>query len=576
MSMIDQLTGDTPRREDRKNKFALSPLERAALELNDAGNARRLLAAYGPDLIFVSGKGWGVWDGTRYSFQSGPLRAAEVAARLPALIQEEIEAYKSKEFSEISVERFRRNEAEKARNPRRFLNAEEAIEAMRRDKIIALTKHKNTVGNVDKQNKALKAIEWQVRAEIHDLDADPWALVVQNGVVDLRRVFSAPPVNCESHAPTAVDLAEWRKDWLVPVDRSFRPTKCAGTPFVAGAICPEWEVFMELILPDPRIRHCLQRAMGALLFGSNESQAALLLRGGSGGNGKSTLMSIIGEVLGNFDGYAEAAKVELFLQTQNQSAGQATPEEVDLPGARAILASEPAVTDVFSAKKIKSLTGGDLRPARALGMPQFKYRPTGIPVIQFNRTPRIKDDDGGTRRRLVFFPFDVNLRELPPEKRRSPLEAERALRAELPGILNWMLDGFRDYYIRLEEGRGVPPGIDPPAEMLDLKDRIMESADPVGTFLKECAVIDEKGRTRTSEFFRAFKAWARDTGARVFTDAALRDNLTEKGFIKGKSNGVMVFKGFKWKDDPLVETYLAEATPPTGGGVSGYSESDFQ
>jgi hypothetical protein len=50
--------------------------------------------------------------------------------------------------------------------------------------------------------------------------------------------------------------------------------------------------------------------------------------------GKSTLMSLVGEVLGNFDGYAAPAKVKMFLQTQNQSAGQATPEELDLPNAQ--------------------------------------------------------------------------------------------------------------------------------------------------------------------------------------------------------------------------------------------------
>lgn len=167
------------------------------------------------------------------------------------------------------------------------------------------------------------------------------------------------------------------------------------------------------------------------------------------------------------------------------------------------------------------------------------------------------------------------MRELPPEKRKTEIEAEAELRAELPGILNWMLDGFRDFYTRIEAGAGTPPGIDPPDAMQDLKNRIMEAADPVGSFLKDCAVLDEKGRTPTPEFFRAFKAWARDNGARVFSDAALRDNLTEKGFEKGKYNGNMVFKGFRWQDDPIVKRYLA--TPEFGsGGGGGYSESDFR
>lgn len=175
----------------------------------------------------------------------------------------------------------------------------------------------------------------------------------------------------------------------------------------------------------------------------------------------------------------------------------------------------------------------------------------------------------------MFIPLDVNLRELPPEKRRNPLEVERAMREELPGILNWMLDGFRDFMVRLERGQGTPSGIDPPAIMQTLKDRIMEAADPVGTFIRECAVLEDKGRTRTSDFFRAFKNWARDNGARVYSDAALRDNLSEKGFAKIKSMGNMVFCGFTFMDDPLVQRYLEDATP-MDGGRGGYQESDFR
>lgn len=570
MGMIDQLVGKHDG-EREGNPFALSLIERSNLELNDKGNAARILAAYGHRMLYVSGRGWGIWDGNRFSFQSGLLQSAEVAANLPDLIAAEIKAVRERDYDEYTLTSAMEREHAKQRG-KRYLNLEEVADDLRAKKIASLYPHQIKCGNVDKQKKAMTACEWQVRAEIMDLDSDPWVLVVKNGVIDLRTVRDAPALSGKGE-PTPAILATWRAGWLKPADPTPRPTKCAGTAFVPGAICPEWEAFIALILPDAKIRHCLQRAMGALLFGVNVGNAALLLRGG-GGNGKSTLMSIIGEVLGNRDGYAATAKVEMFLQTQNQTAGQATPEEVDLPGARAILASEPAVTDVFSGKKIKGLTGGDLRAARGLGQPQFTYKPTGIPVIQFNRTPKIKDEDAGLRRRLVFIPLEVNLHELPPDQRRSPIDAERALKAELPGILNWMLDGFRDFYARVDAGQGVPLGIDPPQAMLTLKDRIMEAADPVGTFLRDCAELDPKARTRTSEFFRTFKSWARDTGARVFSDAAIRDNLTEKGFPKIKSNGLMCFAGFRWKDDAMVQAYVVDPGPAKD--KDGYSEADFR
>ena len=200
------------------------------------------------------------------------------------------------------------------------------------------------------------------------------------------------------------------------------------------------KILVALILPQPEVRDCFHRAMGMLLHGRNDEQVALLFRGG-GGNGKSTSTAAVAGVLGESDGYTAACKIEMFIVTPQTGAGQATPEEVDIPGARVMIASEPAATDELSAKKIKAMTGGDRRPARALGMPQFYYRPQAVPILSFNRTPRIKDEDEGTRRRLIFFPFEVNLRALPPEQRRNPSEFEEVLKRERAGILNWLIKG---------------------------------------------------------------------------------------------------------------------------------------
>lgn len=558
MSLLSQLAGDYDS-ERQPGRFTMPISKRAALDMNDAGNAKRLLAAYGDDMIYVHGRGWGIWDGNRFSFSSGGLRADALAARLPDLVAEEIEAIWEEEVDEFTATR--RLEAELKKRPPQFTDLESAAHAIKVEATRKLSAHRIKCGNVDKQVKALRAAQHQVAAEIIDLDADPWKLVVRNGVVDLRRVADAEDL--DEDTPTASEIEAWRSSWLRDPDRAPRPTKCAGTPFVPGASCPEWEDFIELILPDQAIRDCAQRAFGAMLFGRNVAQIALLLRG-SGGNGKSTLMYVLSEVMCALDGYAAPCKVEMFLVTQNQSAGQATPEEVDLPGARVMLASEPAATDIFSAKKIKSLTGGDYRPARGLGKDQFIYRPTGVPVIMFNRTPRIKDEDEGTRRRLVFLPLDVNLRLLPPHQRRAQHEVEGALKAEMPGILNWMLDGFREFMRRLEVGQGTPPGIDPPPAMMTLKDEIMDNADPIGAFIKDCAILDPEGHVLTREFFSGIKAWARDVGATLYRDGAIRKILEEKGFSKGKSNGRMVFRGLRWNGEELTRDYIE--TPEQRGG----------
>lgn len=566
MGLIGQLAGTVAPAAPGANPFHKTPEARALLGENDRANAARLLAAYGADMIYVSGKGWGIWDGTRFSFDDGKHKAAALAAKLPDLIEEEIAATWESEIDEVAIKRKRKTLTKTVNEENTDFDIAKMVKV---DRVTALRKHATKLGNVDKREKALKDCEWQVLTGIHELDSDPWAFVVKNGVLDLKAVHASAP-RPEGEKATAEALAEWRAGWIAPPRRDFKPTKCAGVVFLPAASCPEWENFMGLILPDEEVRACLQRALGAILFGANTAQVCLMLRG-SGGNGKSTLMQIIGELLGIRGGYAAPCKVEMFLQTQNASAGQATPEEVDLPGARGLLASEPAATDVLSAKKIKALTGGDPRPARALGMPQFIYRPSGIPIIQFNRTPKIKDEDEGTRRRLVFIPLDVNLRDLPPEKRRNPLEVESALKRELPGILNWLLDGFRDFQSRLEKGQGTPPGIDPPEVMQRLKADLMESADPVGEFVKDCTKADAEGRIKTTDFFRAFEAYARETGARIYQAATVREIMQEKGYPKRKSNGQQVFAGLSWNDNPMLEHYLAQPAPRDQRDQGGYA-----
>lgn len=536
MGLVNQLLGEqTPAPR-------LSIEERLKLEQNDLDNAARILAVHGENLLYVAGKGWSVWDGSRYSFRSGELAAHEVAASLRDLVIEEAKAVWTTEIDEVTLQRTLERELAKPKPA--FADHDGARKLLRNIKSMALNKHATKCGNVSKYETALRACRHQVRADITSLDQNPWSFVVPNGVIDLKRVIETD----FPEASTSEEKTEIKRGWLREVDRAERPTKSGGVPFDPSAPCPEWEALIELTLPNPEVRACFKRAMGMLLFGRNDAQVALLLRGG-GGNGKSTVVQQIAHVLGEDDGYAAPCKIEMFLVTHNQSAGQATPEEVDLPGARAYIASEPAATDELSAKKIKALTGGDARPARALGMPQFIYRPSGVPILSFNRTPRIKDEDEGTRRRLVFFPFDVNLRALPKEKQRDPSEVAEALGREASGILNWMIEGFVEYKAY---------GLDIPAVMGDLKSALMEASDPVGEFIKDCCVKDGDGLINVKEMYRVYQEWCERTSSTEFKSRGYAGLMLEKGYRRKKTNGgYWHYEGLKWSGGVEMNSLLS-------------------
>lgn len=525
---------------------ALTLAERLKLEMNDEDNAARILSVYGEDLVFVSGKGWAVWDGTRYSFRSGHLAAREIAHKLRQLVLEEAE-YLQRNYdpAEEEIEDF--IEACSRKRPPIFVRSiDDARQMMGFAAAAKLRQHATKCGNQAKVKSALETCEYQRRAEVEDMDSDPWTLVLPNGDLNLRAVRDWK----KPYGATEAEVVASKMEWLQETDRSKLPTKCGGVRFDPAARCPGWEEFMELIIPDPAIRECTQRIFGACLFGENRAQICVFLRG-PGGNGKSTLLNTLAHVFGRRDGYAATCKVEMFLDTGNQSPSGANPEEVDLPGARVYIATEPGARDVLSAKKVKGLTGGDRRMSRGNYQDPFFWTPTGIPIISINRTPKIKDEDEGTRRRLVFVPFDVNLRALPPEKQRSQGEVEAELREEGSGILNWLIAGFQEF---------MHLGVHLPEPMTRLKAQLLEAADPVGVFLEEMTTKETKGRLSVSDFYKVHEAWCEQEGRQLYQMKTVGDIMVEKGFERGPVRGRSHWKGLKWAPEAaeLVERVTGE------------------
>ncbi|WP_227271227.1 DNA primase family protein [Roseobacter weihaiensis] len=531
---------------------ALTMAERLRLELNDTDNAARLLSVHGEDLVFVDGKGWSVWDGSRYSFRSGGLAALEIGLRLREIIQEEAEAARGMlEFPEFQI--MARLEESRTRRTKPILVDMDAARAeLTQEAVTKLKNHATKCGNLDKVRKALEVAEVRRRVEVDDLDNDPFAFVVTNGQVDLRKAAAWDPSGFTDEREARASKAEW----LRPTDRGSLPSKCGGVAFDPHAEAPGWLKFIELILPDQEVRDCVQRILGATLLGENRAQVCIILRG-PGGNGKSTLLNGLQNVLGTKDGYAAPCKIEMFLETGNSSSGGPTPEEINLPGARAYIATEPGARDILSAKKIKGLTGGDKRMSRGLNKDFFFWTPRGVPILSCNRTPKIKDEDEGTRRRLVFVPFEVNLRTLPIEEQRPQAEVETELRAEGSGILNWLLDGFSEFMHR---------GVDMPESMQELKSSLMQSADPVGVFLDDMVEIDPSSRIKVTDFYKVYEKWCDEAGHTLYQSKTVREIMVEKGFDNKKYQGYHRWKGLTWAADaaPIVTAVLgADAVPRT-------------
>jgi putative DNA primase/helicase len=233
---------------------------------------------------------------------------------------------------------------------------------------------------------------------------------------------------------------------------------------------------------------------------------------GSGANGKSQLLSIVGGILGN---YCKPVSSETFLQ--NHSGSPVRDDLAILKGARFIWASEPDAGKVLSMSTVKLMTGSDPITCRHLYGRIFSYIPTYKPVFVTNHRPQVKSQDYGTWRRLRFIPFTYQV----PTEDRIPDLALRLLEEEGDRILGWLLEGARRWY---EEAK-LPYCHDIEAAT----DGLRVGDDPLAEFIMERCIVDYSLVTPLDNVWREYTAWANEKNIRnVLSRTLLRHLLEER------------------------------------------------
>ena len=231
----------------------------------------------------------------------------------------------------------------------------------------------------------------------HDaLDADPEVLNVLNGTLDLR----------------TGNLRPHRRADLI--------TKIAPVVYDAAATCPVWEQFLSRAMGgDVELVRYLQRMLGYSLTGLTREHALGFFFGG-GANGKSTCLSTIHAMLGD---YAAPAPRGLLFRSRGE---RHTTELASLFGRRFVTCAEIESGQAFDEAFVKDLTGGDVLSARRMREDFWSFTPTHKLFIAGNHKPTVRGDDEGIWRRMRLVPWTVTI---PPEERdKSVGKSKRFLR----------------------------------------------------------------------------------------------------------------------------------------------------
>jgi putative DNA primase/helicase len=318
------------------------------------------------------------------------------------------------------------------------------------------------------------------------LDCDPWLFNCANGTVDLR---------------TGELRAHRRGDRL---------TKRAGVEYHPNAECPVFEQFLNRIMGgNSELKVYLQTAIGYSLTGLTREQCVFILHG-TGANGKSTLLEILRALFGD---YAMNSDFTTFAVRDRTGASG---DLARLAGARFVTAIETEPGEKLSLSRIKQVTGGDRVTARHLFQSEFEFTPQFKLWVAVNHLPQVRSTEHAIWRRIRRVPFDVTIPDAEQDK-----DLLEKLRAELPGILAWAVEGCRKWQ---------KPGLKTPSEIAEATEEYREDTDRLHDFLEDCCEKYDDAETAISELYEAYVRHSEKNHEKPMSMKAFAIALLERGF----------------------------------------------
>jgi putative DNA primase/helicase len=231
--------------------------------------------------------------------------------------------------------------------------------------------------------------------------------------------------------PETVPLADGLLDLT---DRSIRPIEpddyvLATLPvgYDPDAECPSFEEYLTEVCPRSVDRQKLQEYVGyALMHWALPYHKALFIAGPQA-SGKSTFLDVVHALLGD-DATCSLAPQEM---TEERFAGY------DLWGAWANIRSDIPADLIENTGKFKELVAGDPVKVERKYQDPVAIRPTAKNLFAANTLPSADIDDDAFFRRILMVSFPKTV----PRDERDPHLFEDHV-DELPGVLNWALDGL--------------------------------------------------------------------------------------------------------------------------------------
>jgi len=282
----------------------------------------------------------------------------------------------------------------------------------------------------------------------------------------------------------------------------------------------------DITCNHPDIFNYLHSILGYVITGETREQLMWILQG-DGNDGKSLLLNIISNVLGDYSIKADKSLIMDSVKNDNTQNNIAM-----LKGARLAIIDELASNVVMKEDLVKEMTSstGSKMIGKFLYKNPFSFTFMAKILISTNYSPRIKGIDKGIWRRLVILPFDRNLKD--DEVDKSLFDK---IIKEAPSILGWLIQGAIDYY-----KNGLPElPISIQVKTTDFK----KDNDIIQRWLEEnCDLNDPDAYESSAILYDNYCKWCERGNEKPYTLTAFGKNIIKKLPRKGRlGNGVVYF-----------------------------------
>ena len=253
----------------------------------------------------------------------------------------------------------------------------------------------------------------------------------------------------------------------------------------------------------------LQRLAGMCLTGDISSRAFPIFHG-AGKNGKSVFLNMMIDLLGD---YGSTAPPNHLAQKKYESH---LTEIASLKGLRMVVASETKSNMELRCDLVKAVTGGGKMTARLMRGDLFTFNITHKTILETQNLPRIYEISDGIWDRVHLLEWGVRI----PDDQQDTHLPEK-LKAEGPGILNWMIAGCLAWQ---SDDNLIQPDCVKLATQYYRDDE-----NPLGDFLREVCVIDENHYIPTRELRTNYERWSDENGRKLMANRTFKAHLRGLG-----------------------------------------------